>query len=76
MYTLVCIYENLLVFVALALMPRPVLGKIHLQVHFYFPHYMPAYNAAGLGFWLPARDDFHSSKLDNQALGWPKLTLR
>ena len=50
---------------------RPVLGRIHLQVHFYFPHYLPAYSVAGLGFWLPARDDFHSSKLANQTLGWP-----
>ena len=46
-----------------------------------FPHYLPAYHnevikvAAGLGFWLPARDDFHSSKLTNQTLGWPQLTL-
>ena len=61
--------------VALALMSRPVLGKIHLQVHFYFPHYIPVYSAAGLGFWLPAWDDFHSSKLANQTLGWPQLTL-
>ena len=49
---------------------------------FIFPHYLPAYQnegikgAAGLGFWLPARDDFHSSKLANQTLGWPQLTLR
>ena len=52
-----------------------------MQIHF-FPHYLPAYQseaikvAAGLGFWLPARDDFHSSKLANQTLGWPQLTLR
>ena len=49
---------------------------------FIFPHYLPAYQseamkvAAGVGFWLPARDDFHSSKLTNQTLGWPQLTLR
>ena len=49
---------------------------------FIFPHYLPAYQseaievAAGLGLWLPARGDFHSSKLANQTLGWPQLTLR
>ena len=49
---------------------------------FIFPHYLPAYQseaikvAAGLGFCLPARDDFYSSKLTNQILGWPQLTLR
>ena len=56
------------------------MSKIHLYVQ--FPHYRSAYQsetikvAAGLGFWLPARDDFHSSKLANQTLGWPQLTLR
>ena len=55
------------------------MSKIHLQVQ--FPHYLSAYQseaikvAAVLGFWLPARDDFHSSKLANQTLGWPQLTL-
>ena len=55
------------------------MSKIHLQIQ--FPHYLSAYQseaikvAAGLGFWLPARDDFHSSKLANQTLGWPQLTL-
>ena len=49
---------------------------------FIFLHYLPAYQseaikvAAGLSFWLPAQDDFHSSKLANQTLGWPQLTLR
>ena len=55
------------------------MSKIHLQVQ--FPHYLSAYQseaikvAAVLGFWLPARDDFHSSKLANQTPGWPQLTL-
>ena len=57
-----------------------MLSEIHLQVQ--FPHYLSAYQsetikvAVGLGFWLPARDDFHSSKLANQTLGWSQLTLR
>ena len=56
--------------------------KSTCKLIFIFPHYLSAYQseaikvAADLGFWLPAWDYFHTSKLANQTLGWPQLTLR
>ena len=82
MYTLVCIHERFCSCISSYIgspYVKASMSKIHLQVQ--FPHYLSAYQneaikvAAILGFWLPARDDFHSSKLANQTLGWPQLTL-
>ena len=81
MCTLVCIHESF------CSCTRPLCQgqyevKSTLKFIFIFLHYLPAYQseaikiAAGLGLWLPAREDFHSSKLANYTLGWPQLTLR
>ena len=77
------VYCKVLIIIIIIILGSPYvkasMSKIHLQVQ--FPHYLSAYQseaikvAAVLGFWLPARDDFHSSKLANQTLGWPQLTL-
>ena len=46
-------------------------AKSTFKFNFIFLHYLPAYQseaikvAACLGLWLPAWDDFHSSKLAN-----------
>ena len=83
MYTLMCIHENLLVFAAVPAHNRWLSPDVKASIStcksiFIFPHYLPAYQnepikvAASLGFWLPARDDFHSIKLANQTLGWQK----
>ena len=49
-------------------MSRPVGGKVHLQVHFIFPHYLPGYQSEAIKVVAGDFKPGMISKLANQTL--------